>query len=210
MKAKSTATPAAAGPGAPFVAMLKAGGEWAQAPLQQWFQVWLQPFGAGLRAIDAASADASRLREVQAVALTEGLARWAALQQEAMAAKSPYELWSCQCNWMLESGARAIGFWKELIDAATRANASLVSCMREEAPQPEGDQPGAQASLQAPPGSIATGELAKTALVTLDAAYGQMVRSSQQMMAAATEALSAGMRMAAPGAAGAGSGAAKG
>lgn len=199
MKAKNAAAPAAAVPEAPFEAVLKAGGEWAQAPVQQWLQIWQQQFDAGLRAVDAAFAETGRLRETQASALNEGLARWAALQREVMAARSPHEVWSCQCNWMLESGARAIGWWRELIDAATRANASFATSMREGAPPQAAGKPGAQASVPSAPGSIATGELVKTALVTLDAAYGQMVRGSQEMLAATLEALGAGMRMAAPG-----------
>jgi hypothetical protein len=52
--------------------------------------------------------------------------------------------------------------------------------------------------VSAPAGSVATQDLVKTALVTIDAAYGQMLKGSRQMMAAATEALNAGARFAAP------------
>ena len=65
------------------------------------------------------------------------------------------------------------------------------------------DQPDA-AAVQVHPGALgalvvalAAQDLVKTALVSVDAAYGEMVKGTQQMMAAATEALNAGLRLSA-------------
>jgi hypothetical protein len=56
------------------------------------------------------------------------MARFAELQAAMLAARTPYEAWICQYNWLLESATQSVAFWQKFFDAATRANAGLLSC----------------------------------------------------------------------------------
>lgn len=110
-------------------------------------------------------------------------------------ARSPLDVWTLQCNWMMESTARGLALWKDLFEAANAASANLWTCFREEAQQAGGGMRAiGEGAVTAPLGSLAPQDLVKTALVTFDAAYGRMLKNSQQMMAAATEAMGAGAR----------------
>ena len=185
-------------PAAPYDALLKASGMWTPVPAQ-FVEGWQRQLNAGLRIMDAALGNAVKVRDAQLPAAGEFLARAAELQQSMLDARSPLDLWTVQCNWMIESTTRGLALWKSLFDVATAANTNLCACLREEAEQAGGSaRPIGQAAVNAPAGSVATQDLVKTALVTFDTAYGQMLKNSQQMMAAATEAMNVGMRRAAP------------
>ena len=56
------------------------------------------------------------------------IARFAELQAAMLAAKTPYEAWICQYNWLLETTTQSVAFWQKFFDTATRANAGLLSC----------------------------------------------------------------------------------
>lgn len=169
MKPKAEAKSKAAAPAAPFDAFLKASSAWT--PMTSQFAAgWQRQLDANLHVMEA-------MRE----------------------ARSPLDLWTLQCNWMMESSARGQALWKDLFEAANAANANLLTCLREEAEQAGGAiRAIGEGTVNAPLGSLAPQDLVKTALVTFDAAYGQMLKNSQQMMAAATEAMGAGARHAQP------------
>lgn len=193
MKAKTTAKTGT--PAAPFDAFSKASAMWTPVPAQ-FAEGWQRQLNAGLRIMDAVLGNAVKVRDAQWPAAGEILARTAELQKAMLEARSPLELWTLQCNWMIEGSTRALALWKGLFDAAIAANANIGACLREEAQQAGGGgRPLGQAAVSAPAGSIATQDLVKTALVSFDAAYGQMLKNSQQMMAAATEAMNAGIRL---------------
>lgn len=199
MKAKTESNVTAGAPAAPFDAFLKASGTWTPVPAQ-FVEGWQRQMNAGLRIMDAMLESAVKVRDAQLPAAGEFMARAAELQKSMLDARSPLDLWTVQCNWMMENSTRALALWKGMFDTASVANANLFSCLREPA-QPAGGvgtRAVDQATVSAPAGSVATQDLVKTALVTIDAAYGQMLKGSQQMMAAATEALNAGARFAAP------------
>lgn len=195
MKAKTESKTTAGAPAAPFDAFLKASGTWTPVPAQ-FVEGWQRQLNAGLRIMDAMLESAVKVRDAQLPAAGEFVARAAELQKSMLDARSPLDLWTVQCNWLMENSTRALALWKGMFDAASAANANLFTCLRDEAQQAGGAGARAvdQATVSAPPGSIATQDLVKTALVTFDAAYGQMLKNSQQMMAAAAEALSAGAR----------------
>lgn len=198
MKARSESRTSASAPATPVDAFLQAGQSWAPVPAQ-FVEGWQRQMNTGLRVMDAMLASAVKTRDAQLPAAGEFMARAAELQKSMLAARTPLELWTVQCNWMMESATRGMALWKGLIDAASETNATICNCLREEAQQAGGSVRAiGQAAVNAPGGSLATQDLVKTALVTIDAAYGQMLKGSQQMMAAATEALHAGARFAAP------------
>lgn len=177
-------------PVAPFNAFLQAGAGCISTPAQ-FAECWQRQMNAGLRIMDAALGSAARVRDAQMPAAGEFLARSAELQKAMLDARSPLELWTVQCNWMMDGATRAMALWKGMFDAASEASANFCGCLREEAQQAA--EAGArvldQASVIAPAGSLATQDLVKTALVSFDTAYGQMLKGSQQMMAAATGAM---------------------
>lgn len=194
MKAKSETTTSVNPPATPLDTFLQASQTWTPVPAQ-FVEGWQKQMNAGLRVMDAMLAGAVKTRDAQLPAAGEYMARAAELQKSMLAARTPLDLWTVQCNWMMESATRGMALWKDLIDAASEANAAVYNCLREEAQQAGGNVCAiGQAAVNAPGGSLATQDLVKTALVTIDAAYGQMLKNSQQMMAAATEAMSAGMR----------------
>jgi len=198
MKPKTESKPTAA---APFAAFLTPSGPWMSVPAQV-AETWQRQLNTGLRIMDAMLESAVKLRDAQTPAAGEFLARAAALQKAMLAARSPLEQWTVQCNWMIENATRGLALWQGLFDAASAANADLCACLQKEAKQAEGSARAiGQAAVSAPAGSLATQDLVKTALVSIDAAYGQMLKGSQQMMAAASEALNAGARLARPAAA---------
>lgn len=188
MNRKPEAKAAATAPAAPFDALLQAGASCMSTPAQ-FAECWQRQLNAGLRIVDAALGSAVKVRDAQMPAASEVLARAAELQKALIEARSPLELWTIQCNWMMDSATRAIALWKGMFDAATEASATFCSCLREEGEAAAGA--GARMLGQASvgmPGSLATQDLVKTALVSFDAAYGQMLKGSQQAMAAAAEA----------------------
>jgi len=198
MKPKTESKTTAGTPTAPFDAFLKASGTWTPTPAQ-FTEGWQRQLDVGLRIMDVMLENAVKVRDAQLPAASEGLASVAELQKSMLDARSPLDLWAMQCNWMMENATRALALWKGMFDAASAANANLSACLREEAPQAGASARAiGQAAVNAPAGSVATQDLVKTALVTFDAAYGQMLKSSQQMMAVATEAMNAGMRLGAP------------
>ncbi|TAK51145.1 MAG: hypothetical protein EPO27_03055 [Betaproteobacteria bacterium] len=198
MKAKSETKTSVNSPATPLDALLQASQPWMPVPAQ-FVESWQKQMNAGLRVMDAMLAGAVKTRDAQLPAAGEFMARAAELQKSMLAARTPLDLWTVQCNWMMESATRGMALCKDLIDAASEANAAVCNCLREEAQQAGGNVCAiGQAAVNAPGGSVATQDLVKTALVTIDAAYGQMLKGSQQMMAAATEALNAGARFAAP------------
>lgn len=73
---------------------------------------------------DAAPWGATSLAEGWGVAI----ARFAELQAAMLAAKTPYEAWICQTHWLLETTTQSMAFWRKFFEAATRANAGLLSC----------------------------------------------------------------------------------
>jgi hypothetical protein len=169
MKAKAETKSKAAAPAAPFDVFLKASGSWMPMT-SQFAEDWQRQLNANLQALEA-------MRE----------------------AHSPLDLWTVQCNWMIESTARGLALWKDLFEAANASNAGLWACLREDAQQAGGGMRAiGEAAANAPLGSLAPQDLVKTALVTFDAAYGQMLKNSQQMMTAAAEALSGRARPAQP------------
>ncbi len=198
MKAKTESKTTASASSAPLDAFMKASGAWTPIPAQ-FAEGWQRQMNAGLRMLDVVLDNAVKVRDAQLPSASEGLTSVAELQKSMLEARTPLQLWTLQCNWMLENTVRAMGFWKGMFDAANAANANLCACLREQAPQAGGSARAlGQAAVDAPAGSIAAQDLVKTALVTFDAAYGQMLKSSQQMMAAATEAMNAGMRLGEP------------
>ena len=199
MKAKTESKTTAGAATAPFDALLKASGSWAPIPAE-FVTGWQRQMNAGLRTMDVLLDSAVKMRDAQLPAVSEGFASVAELQKSMFEARTPFQLWTLQCNWMLENTVRVMGLWRGLFDAANAANANLRGCLRDATPQASGGSARAieQASVSTPAGSIATQDLVKTALVSFDTAYGQMLKSSQQMMAAASEAMNVGMRLAAP------------
>ncbi len=169
MKAKAESKSGPAAPAAPFDAFLKAGNAWTPMT-SQFAQGWQRQLDANLQVVEA-------MRE----------------------ARSPLDVWTVQCNWMMASTARGLALWKDLFEAANAAQANLWTCLREEAQQAAGGiRATGEGAVTAPPGSLAPQDLVKTALVTFDAAYDRMLKNSRQMMAAATEAMGAGARLARP------------
>ena len=187
MKAKTDSKTTAGTPTAPFDALLKASGTWTPIPAE-FVTGWQRQMNAGLRTMDVLLDSAVKMRDAQLPAVSEGFASVAELQKSMFEARTPFQLWTLQCNWMLENTVRVMGLWRGLFDAANAANANLRGCLRDETPQASGGTRAIeQASVSAPAGSVATQDLVKTALVSFDTAYGQMLKSSQQMMAAAEE-----------------------
>jgi hypothetical protein len=169
MKAKAESKSGAAAPAAPVDAFLKASNAWT-AMTSRFMEGWQRQLDANVHVMEA-------MRE----------------------ARSPLDVWTVQCNWMMESTARGLASWKDLFEAANAAQANLWTCLQEEAQQAAGGiRAIGEGAVTAPPGSLAPPDLVKTALVTFDAAYGRMLKNSQQMMAAATEAMGAGVRHAQP------------
>lgn len=169
MKAKAESKSGAAAPAMPFDAFLKSSSAWT--PVTARFAAgWQRQLDANLHVMDA-------MHE----------------------ARSPLDVWTVQCNWMMESTARGLALWKDLFEAANAAQANLWTCLHEEAQQAGGGMRAiGEGAVTAPLGSLAPQDLVKTALVTFDAAYGRMLKNSQEMMAAATEAMGAGARLAQP------------
>ena len=198
MKAKSEPKASVNAPATPLDAFVKASQTWTPVPAQ-FVEGWQKQMNAGLRVMDAMLAGAVKARDAQLPAAGEFMARVAELQKSMLEARTPLDLWTVQCNWMMESATRGMALWTGLIDAASETTGTVCNCLREEAQQAGGSVRAiGQAAVNAPGGSLATQDLVKTALVTIDAAYGQMLKGSQQMMAAATEALNAGTPFAAP------------
>ena len=188
MNAKSESKPAAGALPAYLDAFFKSSGPWAPMP-PQFAQAWQQQWNIGMRMMDAWLGQAAKARDAQLPAASEFMARAAELQKLLLEARSPLELWSVQCNWMIENSTRAMALWKEMFEAATVADSSLAA-----GPGRDASKAAGPSAVNAPAGSLAPQDLVKTALTSIDTAYGQMLKSSQQMMAAATNAMSAGLR----------------
>ena len=55
------------------------------------------------------------------------IARFAELQAAMLAAKTPYEAWICQYNWLFETATQNMAYWQKFFDAATWGNAGLLA-----------------------------------------------------------------------------------
>lgn len=186
----------------PFAAFQQAAGSWAPMAAQA-LEGWQRGLNAGLRMMNVTLESAAKMRDAQFPNATDALARIAELQKAMIDARTPLELWAVQCNWLLENTERSMALCKGLYDAATEAGAKCFECVRDEMQSAGGRlaQEADQPSVGASSGNIATQDLVKSALVTFDAAYGQALKSSEQMMALAAEALSAASKRAATAAA---------
>jgi len=174
---------------------------WEQYSAQS-FERWKEGFCAGMRMIDAALESAAKMRNAQQAAASETHSRALEIEQKARGASTPLELWTLQCNWAMENATRSLGYWRSLFEAMNEANGKIAECMRGQLQSSGADWANVidRASVSAPAGSLAPQDLVKTALVSVDATYGQMVKSSQQWMELATQALSAATRAASGGA----------
>ena len=90
-----------------------------------WLATWQQQLDLGLRLVQAGAAAAAQLHEAHLLALRDSMARCEELHRQLLDARSPFEMWGCHCNWMLDGATHSLVTWKSVLDAAGRANAIL-------------------------------------------------------------------------------------
>lgn len=148
---------------------------------------WKKQAESGVRMMDALVEATARMREAQLAAAQETHARAEALQKALAAAKSAQEVWGEQWNWTIASCERSAAYWRDLFEAMNEANAKIARSIRE----------GAGAAGPLP----FSGELPTTGIQTVDNAYRDMIKTSQQFLQSAASAFGASPNAAeAPGA----------
>jgi hypothetical protein len=143
----------------------------------QFLEHWKKQAEAGVRMMDALVEATARMRESQLAAAQETHERAQALQKSLAAAKSAQEMWGEQWNWTLASCERSAAYWRNLFEAMNEANGKIVRCMQDEA-KAAGPLPF-------------TGELPSTGFQTVDSAYRDMLKTSQQFLQSAASAFGA-------------------
>lgn len=138
---------------------------------------WRKHAEAGVRMMDAVVEATTRMREAQLAAAQETHERVQALQKSLAAAKSAQEMWGEQWNWALASCERSAAYWRNLFEAMNEANGKITRCMQE----------GASSAGPLP----FSGDLPSTGFQTVDNAYREMMKTSQQFLQSAASAFGA-------------------
>ena len=126
---------------------------------------WKRQLDAGLRAIEALTEGAMKLRETQLAAAAEAHAS-AEATRKLLDAADARQLWSIQNEWLLASLRSSAAYWQQLHQAAWETQANVARCLCEPAdflaPQP------------------AAGEASKGALLeVMDDAYKRWLQATQ-------------------------------
>ncbi len=136
---------------------------------EQFFEIWKQQVNAGLQILDALVEVDAKVRAAQLAAATEAHQRTVEAEKLLAGAKDAQELWNAQCTWASQNAERAAAYWREQFEAMGEANARILRLMQE------------RMQSAVPAEAVAGSPVA--ALSAVDAAYREMLKNSQQLLA---------------------------
>ena len=136
---------------------------------EQFFEIWKQQVNAGLQILDALVESDAKMRAAQLAAANETHQRTVEAEKLLAGAKDAQELWNAQCTWASQNAERAAAYWREQFEAMSEANARILKLMQERMQSAVPVEAGANSSV--------------AALSAVDAAYREMLKSSQQLLA---------------------------
>jgi len=144
---------------------------------EQFFEVWKQQVNAGLQILDAVSEATAKMHSAQFAAANETHQRTVEAEKLLAGAKDAQELWNAQCTWASANAERAAAYWRDQFEAMTEANARILKLMQERMQAAVPAEAGANPSV--------------TALASVDSAYREMLKASQQLLAFTTRGFGA-------------------
>ena len=136
---------------------------------EQFFEIWKQQVNAGLQILDALVEADAKVRAAQLAAANEMHRRTVEAEKLLAGAKDAQELWNAQCGWASQNAERAAAYWREQFEAMGEANARILKLMRERMQSAVPAEAGAGSPV--------------AALSAVDAAYREMLKNTQQLLA---------------------------
>jgi hypothetical protein len=135
---------------------------------EQFFEVWKQQVNSGLQILDAVAEATAKMRSTQLAAANEMQQRTVEAEKLLAGAKDAQELWNAQCTWASANAERAAAYWRDQFEAMTAANARILKLMQERMQAAVPAESGANPSI--------------AVLASVDSAYREMLKASQQLL----------------------------